>query len=270
MYRASLNDKLAELRFWLGRNRIALSPDTWRRNRQYRDAHAFTHPFPPERLLVQVAGSADLRWFVKGGRLALGSIRDALATQRMPLERLPTVLDFGCGVGRVLQHWPSPDSATLHGTDINPALINWSTKHLPFATFATNGTTPPLSFPDATFDLIYALSVFTHLPEELQRPWIDELTRVLKPGGYLLITVHGDHYLPELEPEEQWRFLEGQLVVRNATARGSNLCAAFHPSAYIRNELAGGLDLLTQLPEAAAGNPFQDIVLLRKPDGDWR
>ena len=260
-----LRDKLAELRFRLGRYRIAMSPRTRRQNRQFQNSRSFAHPLPPERLMVQVAGSADQRWFIEGGRLALDSIREALAAQCAELEQLETVLDFGCGVGRVLRHWPQPERITLHGTDINTALIEWSAAHLPFAEFTTNETAPPLDYADSTFDLIYALSVFTHLPAELQRAWIAELARVLKPGGHLLITIHGDHYLPELEPEEQQRFRSGQLVVRNASARGSNLCAAFHPSTYIRDVLAGELDLLTQLPEAAAGNPFQDIALLRKP-----
>ena len=260
-----LRDKLAELRFRLGRYRIAMSPHTRRRNRQFRESGSFAYPLPPEQLLVQVAGSSDLSWFIEGGRLALDSIQDTLAAQNVELDQFEMVLDFGCGVGRVLRHWPQPERVALHGTDINPALIQWSAAHLPFAKFATNETAPPLEYADSTFDLVYALSVFSHLPEDLQTAWIDELARVLKPGGYLLITVHGDHYLPELDPQEQRQYRDGKLVVRNASARGSNLCAAFHPSTYISDVLIGDLDLLAQLPEAAAGNPFQDVVLLHKP-----
>jgi SAM-dependent methyltransferase len=257
-------DIAEEFRFAVGRYLIAYSPRTLQRNRQYRREAEPAYPLPPERLLVEVAGSADLRWFVEGGQLALESIRASLATQGVDLEQLSSVLDFGCGVGRVLRHWPNPDRMRLHGTDINPALIRWSSDHLPFAAFRTNRTTPPLEYADSTFDLIYALSVFTHLPEDLQTAWIDELTRVLEAGGFLLITVHGDHYLPDLDADEQRRFRKGRLVVRNAAARGSNLCAAFHPEPYIRDVLARDLELVAQLPETATGNPFQDIVLLRK------
>ena len=55
-----------------------------------------------------------------------------------------------------------------------------------------------VDYPDATFDLIYAFSVFTHLAPAGQTFWIAELTRVLKPGGCLFLTTHGEHYLPQL------------------------------------------------------------------------
>ncbi len=260
------SDEVQALRFALGRRRLALSPGTRWRNRQFRREASLEYPVPPERLLVEVAGSADLHWFIEGGQLALDSIAGALDERGIELASLKSVLDFGCGVGRVLRHWPLTDQPALYGTDINPLLIEWSTANLPLARFATNRTMPPIGYGDATFDLIYALSVFTHLPEALQTAWIDEMERILKPGGYLLITVHGDHYLPELDAEEQLRYREGRLVVRNSSAPGSNFCAAFHPTQYIRDELARSFKLLGHFPEAAAGNPFQDIVLFQKPD----
>jgi len=52
---------------------------------------------------------------------------------------------------------------------------------------AVEKTQPPLPFPDNSFDLIYAVSVFTHLSEEHQRTWLPELRRVLRPGGRLLL-----------------------------------------------------------------------------------
>jgi ubiquinone/menaquinone biosynthesis C-methylase UbiE len=65
-----------------------------------------------------------------------------------------------------------------------------------FAQFEVNGLAPPLAYEANHFDFIYALSVFTHLPESLQTAWMSELARVLKPGGYLLMTTHRECYLP--------------------------------------------------------------------------
>src|SRR3546814_2338282 len=63
--------------------------------------------------------------------------------------------------------------------------------------------TPPLAFADESFDLVYALSVFTHIPLELQRDWLDELRRVLVPGGYLLCTVTDDAATRQLQAEDK-------------------------------------------------------------------
>jgi SAM-dependent methyltransferase len=118
---------------------------------------------------------------------------------------------------------------------------------------------------DATFDLVYSLSVFTHLSEPLQRFWIDELARVLRPGGFLLITTHGAHYREQLSPQEQGTFGAGRVVVREPGRDGSNACAVFHPEPYVRTTLARNLDVVDFIPEGALGNPRQDVYLLRKP-----
>ncbi|MGY1688890.1 class I SAM-dependent methyltransferase [Geodermatophilus sp. SYSU D01105] len=50
---------------------------------------------------------------------------------------------------------------------------------------------PPLPFDDGRFDLVLGYSVFTHLPVDHQDAWLAELRRVTRPGGLLLLTVHG-------------------------------------------------------------------------------
>jgi SAM-dependent methyltransferase len=51
---------------------------------------------------------------------------------------------------------------------------------------------PPLPFAeDNSFDLVYAFSVFTHIPAEHQEAWLLEMKRILKPGGFLVCTVAG-------------------------------------------------------------------------------
>ena len=56
---------------------------------------------------------------------------------------------------------------------------------------------PPLVYPGEAFDLVYAFSVFTHLPESIQFSWMRELSRVLKAGGYLAISTLPLGVLPE-------------------------------------------------------------------------
>jgi len=221
-------------------------------------------PIPPAYLRELVAGTSDLTWFLSSGARAAESIRDVLGRHGVPPERMTSILDFGCGCGRVIRHWAGLP-ARVHGADRNRRLVAWCRRHLPFASFEVNGLRPPLRSPDDEFQLVYALSVFTHLPEDLQRPWMEELCRVTSRGGHILLSVHGESYRDTLTPHERRRFDEGLLVVRGSEAAGRNACGAYHPREYIRRVMGTGLTLVDHVPEGATGNPRQDLVLFRRP-----
>jgi SAM-dependent methyltransferase len=218
-------------------------------------------PLPPAQLRVRVAWTADAHWFLESGRLAADSIRDALARHDVALDELDSILDFGCGCGRVTRRWAS--LRNVAGSDTSATAVDWCRSNLAFARFEVNGLEPPLAFEDDSFDFVHALSVFTHLTEPLQHAWIAELRRVLRPRGLLLLTTHGRAYLDRLTPDERARFGAGEIVVRWADLTGSNLCSAYHSADALRR-LAAGFEILEHVEEGAMGNPRQDQSLLRR------
>jgi SAM-dependent methyltransferase len=222
-------------------------------------------PLPPPKLLLRVTGTTEATSFVEGGRLTEESIRTALARAGAPLESLEAILDFGCGCGRVLRRWHSLD-ARICGTDLSKSAIKWCRAHLPFVEADVNGLEPPLAYGDASFDLVYAISVLTHLPVKTQLAWRDELGRVLRPGGCLLLTVHGEAYLDQLTNEERLIYAEGGCVVRWREAAGSNFCMTVHSPEFVRDHLADGWEFVEHVPRGALGSPEQDLIVLRKPD----
>ncbi len=236
------------------------------RNRRYLNAAAPDGiTIPPVKLIVLVAGNADIAGFLHGGELAVQGIRGTLERNGIDVAQLDAILDFGCGCGRVIRHWHTLADPRVYGSDYNPRLIDWCRQHLDFAQFDTNQLAPPLKYENETFGLVYTLSVFTHLPESLQGAWIDEISRVLKPGGYLLMSTHGERYLDILTGIEREDFEAGRLVVRDREVAGTNLCSAFHPPEYVREQLGRDLDFVDFVPEGARGNLYQDIYLFRKP-----
>ena len=221
-------------------------------------------PVPPRRLLLTVGGTPDVAWFLESGRETADGIRSALERHGVDIAQVESMLDFGCGCGRVVRHWAGLP-ARLVGSDYNARLVAWCRANLPFAHFDQNELGPPLRYEDGEFDVVYALSVFTHLPEDLQQRWLQELARVLRPGGHLLLTLHGDAYLERLTGDEHAAYGRGELVVRWAEVAGSNLCTTFHPRAYVESRLTGPVELVEAVDEGAAGQPHQDLYVFQKP-----
>jgi SAM-dependent methyltransferase len=120
--------------------------------------------------------------------------------KRALLELLPDdwsfdgkrVLDFGSGAGRSLRHFLSEaERGEFWGADIDRASIEWMEAALCPPLHAWRcGHRPPLGLEHRSFDLAWAISVFTHLTDE-SLPWLLELHRLLKPGGLLIASYYG-------------------------------------------------------------------------------
>lgn len=223
-------------------------------------------PLPPSERIIAVAGSPDQALFLSTGQAMFEQLKEVLG--RVPCEpgRSLEILDFACGCGRVTRHWKSEPNVRVRGVDTNPALIDWCTRNLTFAEFMVNTPEPPLPYADGQFAFVYALSVFTHLDEKDQGPWMQELCRVLRAGGKLFFTTHGESLIKgRLTAADRIRFQAGKLVVRRAWAAGTNLCNAYHPPAYVREVLIGrDLEIVEHIPSGALGTSSQDIYVISR------
>jgi SAM-dependent methyltransferase len=223
-------------------------------------------PLPPARLRAQVGPlHADADFFLESGKHNAELIRDVLVEAGSSIEELEALLDWGCGCGRVLRHWSGLPGTRVFGCDITPKMVDWCNEHLPFVEAALNELSPPLPYRDSTFDLVYAFSVMTHLSEDLQRAWMRECRRVLKPGGYLLFSTLGEYYVSRnrLTDDERRSFESGNVIVLYEGSAGTSLCSAYHPREYVARELAGELEAVTF--RAAADDGRHDIHVFRKP-----
>ena len=159
------------------------------------------YPVPPEDLRYRAIGLRDLDAFVLSSAVDVGFFdKEALGRQRRSFRDFSSILDFGCGCGRLIRSLrPLCDPwAAIYGTDIDAAAIAWCKANIGDASFSANGENPPLRFEDKSMDLIYARSVFTHLDADDQFRWLAELQRIMKPGGYLLLTFRYRHNIDEV------------------------------------------------------------------------
>jgi SAM-dependent methyltransferase len=223
-------------------------------------------PVPAHELISQVAGDISTDLFFSGGAQGREVITQTLARNDIKLDGL-AMLDFGMGCGRVARHWRE-DDIEVHGCDYNPPLVEWVRNSLPFVHVEVNHLEPPLPYPDARFDVIYALSVFTHLTERQQRAWMTELRRVTRPGGYVLFSTHGPtfpHGDPKFRtPEVLARLEAGELLVFAPDHAGRNYCAALHPRSWVEENMLDGFELVEYVERGATMNGGQDIYLVRR------
>jgi SAM-dependent methyltransferase len=221
-------------------------------------------PVPPPELRSLATGWTSAEWYEETGKTTIMSFLNAFDRNLIPVHRFKTILDFGCGAGRVIRYGQGLKAA-LYGTDYNPLLVEWCKATLPFAKFQTNGPEPPMDYPVGMFDFVYAWSVFTHLDEAHQFMWMDELSRILQTGGYLIITTHGvcTNTLQDLNDAQRERLHRGGMVVVSPEESGRNACATYHSEKYVREHLAKQWEVVDFLP--GGSGLIQDLWLFRKP-----
>lgn len=225
---------------------------------------------PPD-LRFRVAGGYDIDHFVKNGKLCYEDLNRALLPLQRNVHSFHDVLDFGVGCGRMIRWFDGkPDTCRVYGTDIDADAIEWDRKTFPFAQFSVNQPLPALPYDEGRFDLIYSHSVFTHIDEDYQFRWLEELRRVTRPGAVLLLSVHGRH-VGELKGfnAEMWRELKekGILHVSMNDPRWQGIFPEFyqttyHDKDYISRTWSKYFEVLDCL-DHGIGN-YQDLIVLRR------
>src|SRR5579885_2374071 len=207
----------------------AIAAKNRRLNDQFRHEHPDV-PLPPERLMHDPYCTVNYSAYFETGKWAARALA-AVIREQVPCDgrkEAVKVLEWGCGFARILRHlhtFQPPCGFELHGTDYNAETIGWCKSSLPQIDFRLNGLNPPLAYEDNFFDFAYCVSVFTHLSEPLHHAWMAELLRVIRPGGFFLLTLHGDHFRKKLLPDELKRYDAGEIVVRGGVVEGSRMFA---------------------------------------------
>ena len=177
------------------------------------------------------------------------------------------VLDWGCGPGRIIRHLPEiiGDGSEFHGTDYNKKSIAWCRQNLKGISFNQNSLKASLPYDDDYFDIIYGISIFTHLSEQMHYEWYNELYRILRPNGIMFLTTQGDHFKVKLTDKEIQDYNNDLLIVRGKVKEGHRTYSAFHPKRFLTKlfENAEVLEHIEQ-PNEEGQLPPQDIWIISK------
>jgi SAM-dependent methyltransferase len=247
-------------------------------------------PLTPPRRLQYVGRAADFE--------AVGADWRERLVRDHGLRPDSDVLDIGCGVGRAaVALIPELLTGTYEGFDVVPQFIRWSrraitSRHPQFRfrvadvgnrQYNRGGESPAARFtfpyPDGSFDLALAASVFTHMEPDGIRRYLAESQRVLRPGGALVCTF----FLVDAEVESLLALqrsafpLDHELAdgagarYRAADRRVPEYCVGIYERPLLADVAATGLEVEAvergwwSGREAGPDAPYQDLLRLRRP-----
>jgi SAM-dependent methyltransferase len=231
-----------------------------------------TVPLPEPALRARVHGGDAEASFRLEGFSTFVKVR--LALQRIvgkDYRDFSSILDWGCGCGRFSRYFESEPNATLTGVDVDAGSAAWCAEHLRFGAFSAVPLRPPTPLVSGSFDLLVGISIFTHLGEEDHLAWLDELARIVRPGGIVAVTVHGDATLCRLDPPFA---LVDTYLNRGFVDMGTNpdLLGTAVPAEYYRNVLISHRYIrrhwsrhftILEIVNGYIGN-VQDLVVMRR------
>jgi hypothetical protein len=155
------------------------------------------------------------------------------------------------------------------GADVDPENVGWCRANLPGGSWDVVPLRPPTELPTAGYDLAFGVSVFTHLGEPEQFAWLEELRRVVRPGGLALMTFHGEASLvwSRLSAERYTELRRDGFCEQPNPLYDADLGEAdyyrdvFHTAEYVRREWGRYFEVLAIKPTRVA---HQDLVVMRR------
>lgn len=240
----------------------------WQQLRFGPDNRLFKQTFPdiilPDDYTLYESYQLHYRKYIEDGRLTAAEILDEVNSH---LPAAPTILDWGCGPARITRHLHSlSPNATVYSSDPNSMTINWVQRSFPSIYSTIQSHTPPLPFASNYFDLVIGFSVLTHLPIEQTKLWLKELNRILKPGGVLWISSHGQHFIKQLSKHEQAIIRKQGTYTSTYPQSGHRMMSSYYDANALQNLLKKEFDLLNFFdgnahPHKAGG---QDLWVVKK------
>jgi SAM-dependent methyltransferase len=197
-----------------------------KKNRRYNLSHPDIE-LPPDYFLYETY-HLDYEEYIRDGE---ESAKEIIQWTEKFFKKSPgCVLEWGCGVSRITRHIHKfiDAGSSIYACDINPLMIEWNSKYITQISFTTINHEPPTHYEGEKFDLVFAVSVLTHIDTNNQENWLKEINRILKPGGIFLFTTHGKNYFSQLLLKEAKELEKSGAYTRNYFTRGHRMVTTYN------------------------------------------
>lgn len=220
--------------------------------------------FPPTYYLYETY-SLNYKQYKEDGELTAKEIIEWTAKY---IQGPNKILEWGCGVARIVRHIPNliDKNSMVVGIDINEEMINWNSSNIPNINFKKVDYCPPTCFDNNQFNLVFALSVFTHIEFKFHAIWLEEIQRIISENGIFLFTTHGKKYEIKLsENEKKSLNIQGALTI-DYKQKGHRMMSSYNKYENFKTIVQDYFEILeyysgTEYPEKVGG---QDLWIVRK------
>jgi SAM-dependent methyltransferase len=145
--------------------------------------------------------SGDDRYYLETGANALQIIYRSLAAAGKSVSSPRSILDYGCGYGRILR-WlrAAYPEAELVGADIDKKALAAVGRLFGVKTVKLGRSRSKTL---KSFDLIWVGSVMTHLPKDAAMAHLGRFKKLLSLGGLLVFTTHGPYVTERIKHRDK-------------------------------------------------------------------
>jgi len=133
-----------------------------------------------------------LRDYIADGWRTLCELQRVLDCAGKNLYRCQSFLEFACGHGRFTRHLANAlPPGTLTVSDVVPGCVEFLRSHWGVGGFESTSDPEALHIP-GKYDVVFVLSLFSHLPQSTWQAWLRRLYDAVDSGGVLVMTTHGE------------------------------------------------------------------------------
>lgn len=206
-----------------------------------------------------------IRDYLADGWRTLAELMVLLERLHRPLMQIESMLEFASGFGRFTRHLAPLLPGRLTCSDVVPGSVEFAREQFGVKAFKSSFEPETIDFPQR-HDLVFVLSLFTHLPVQEWQRWLQALARATKPGGLLLLSFHNEDAAGEYGIE-----FDGDGCFFAASSESAALSpvqygTTFTRRAVVEREISAALGLEPVLYQPLAFWVGQDAVAIRMPE----
>ncbi len=138
-----------------------------------------------------------VREYLADGWRTLSELMLVLESVGRPLTRVGSMLEFASGFGRFTRHLARVLPGKVTAADVQPGSVEFVKEHFGVEGFHSATDPAELRVP-GRYEVVFVLSMFTHLPPHRWQAWLKALCAAVAPGGLLVFTVHNEAHGREL------------------------------------------------------------------------
>lgn len=132
-----------------------------------------------------------IREYLSDGWRTLSELMLLIEEAGYSLTEMQHVLEFASGYGRFTRHLVKAIPGKVDCADVLPGTAEFLHEQFAVNAFYSSHDPDKIAYP-RQYDMVFVLSLFTHLPVNMWASWLRNLARGIKPGGLLVFSVHNE------------------------------------------------------------------------------